>query len=280
MKATLALTMLGLTLSVTTVASTVFAQENTTTVQTGAQGQVVVGGPATTTTQTTTVVAPKGTVVVVNAGDTDHSLVEHKFAVGFLGMSTVPIPGGGVKGGGGMTVEQVPAATIGARYWMNDKLGIDAGLGLGWTGGGSEVQVGAAPTVKTDVATTFAFRLHGGVPYAFSSGKHYTFMAIPELNIGYATRTVAGTPTLADTDQNGFQLDLGARIGTEIQFGFIGIPELSLQASVGLNFQYTRVKATTGGDYTRQSATALLTTVQAPPWAIFTNNISAFYYFP
>src|SRR5262249_11158455 len=101
------------------------------------------------------------------------------------------------------------------------------------------------------------------------------------LNFGYATRSVTNpTPGLADTDQNGLAFDLGGRVGTEIQFGFIGIPELSLQASVGLSLSHQRVKATTGGDYTRDARTSVMTTLQAAPWAIFTNSITALYYFP
>lgn len=82
------------------------------------------------------------------------------------------------------------------------------------------------------------------------------------------------------------RFDLGARIGTEIQFGFIGIPELALQASVGLNFQHSvwhasnPAKGTTKDAAASQTSTEFGTTVQSDPWAIFTNNIAAIYYFP
>jgi len=75
-------------------------------------------------------------------------------------------------------------------------------------------------------------------------------------------------------------------IGGQIQFGFIGVPELALQASVGLNFRHqvwsasqdaaNNVPASSSSD----RASNIGTTVQSDPWALFTNNISAIYYFP
>ncbi|MEO8901037.1 MAG: hypothetical protein ABI488_05160, partial [Polyangiaceae bacterium] len=79
---------------------------------------------------------------------------------------------------------------------------------------------------------------------------------------------------------SGFHLDIGARAGGEVQFGFIGIPELSLQAGVGVALTYDRVKATPGaGDATVQSRTSLGTSLAGNPWDIFTGNIAALYYF-
>ncbi|HEY3667037.1 MAG TPA: hypothetical protein VGL19_13585, partial [Polyangiaceae bacterium] len=72
---------------------------------------------------------------------------------------------------------------------------------------------------------------------------------------------------------------LGARAGTEIQFGFIGIPELSLQAGVGLAFTYDRIKDSAPAGAVVQSRTALGTSVGDNPWNIFTGNIAALYYF-
>ena len=82
---------------------------------------------------------------------------------------------------------------------------------------------------------------------------------------------------------SGFQLDIGARAGAEIHFGFIDIPQLSLQASVGLLFTLQNAKTTVeapGGDTeTTQSATLLRTASFDNPWNIFTSNVAALYYF-
>ena len=94
-------------------------------------------------------------------------------------------------------------------------------------------------TTTTDGPAAVGVAVHGGVPLAFAYGKHYKFLLVPELNIGYARRGEKqnGNPAPPDIVRTGLRVDAGARIGTEIQFGFIGIPELALQASVGLNIR-------------------------------------------
>ena len=112
--------------------------------------------------------------------------------------------------------------------------------------------------------------------------QHHTFQIVPELNLGYGSQTVkapAGSNG-DDTKNSGFRLDIGARAGTEVQFGFIGLPNLALQATVGVYFSYQSITTKTGDNSeTSASATSLSTSVQSAPWAIFTNNISALYYF-
>jgi hypothetical protein len=81
-------------------------------------------------------------------------------------------------------------------------------------------------------------------------------------------------------DLSGIHLDIGARAGGEVQFGFIGIPELSLQAGVGLAFSYDHSKQTQpGGASNSRNTTSFGTSVGNNPWNIFTSNIAALYYF-
>lgn len=247
---------------------------------------------ATVTTQTTT-----QTVTNNNAGadkkddgTTDHSKVIGHFGVGYFGVTAQPI-GTGAAGGVGRGTVQVPV--IGMRYWLTERFGIDAGLGLNMFSSSSAAET-AGREVTVDGPAVLAFALHAGVPLAFATGKHYKFLAIPELNFGYATQTeeaqnvAPGAVAPGDIHRTGLRFDIGARIGTEIQFGFIGIPELALQASVGLNFrrrvwhasQEANAPTTPADISSSQGATDFGTTVQSDPWAIFTNNIAAIYYFP
>ncbi|MBX3229757.1 MAG: hypothetical protein KIT84_05435 [Labilithrix sp.] len=219
-------------------------------------------------------------------GTTDHEKVVGHFGVGYFGVTAQPIGTGAPNAVGRGTV-QVPV--IGARYWLSNRIGIDGGLGLNFFSSSRAVEQNGAETT-TDGPAVIAFALHAGVPIAFAYGKHYKFLAVPEINFGYATQTEeaqnppAGAPVPPDIHRSGLRFDVGARIGTEIQFGFIGIPELALQASVGLNFrrrvwnasQDTTPQPTSSSD----GATDFGTTVQADPWALFTNNIAAIYYFP
>jgi hypothetical protein len=187
----------------------------------------------------------------------------------------------------------VATPIIGARYWFQERMGIDAGLGFGFGSSSASVKVQSVET-SADGPAQNAFALHAGIPIAFAQGKHYTFLVVPEANFAYAWQTVKqqnvapGQVAAGDIHFNGLRLDIGARVGTEIQFGFIGVPELALQASVGLAFQHfnygtsqSASPPTTINDTSSSlSVNKLGTTVQSDPWALFVNNISAIYYFP
>ncbi|MBC7172299.1 MAG: hypothetical protein H5U40_07740, partial [Polyangiaceae bacterium] len=73
----------------------------------------------------------------------------------------------------------------------------------------------------------------------------------------------------------------GARLGSEVHFGFIGIPQLSLQASVGVRarYQWTQEKDTGSDVRLRADDLSVGTTVQNSPWNIFIANVAALYYF-
>jgi hypothetical protein len=221
---------------------------------------------------------------------TDHERVVGKFGVMYFGVSNMPLgDGNGVSNG----VKLVPTPIIGARYWWKKNYGFDVGLGLGMSSEGATVTTDGQDVSKAGPAVT-AFGLHLGVPVALATGKHYKFLVVPEMNFGYATRTakfdvVPNVPTKPDVHYSGLRFDLGARIGSEIQFGFIGIPQLALQASVGLNLRHLTWGASQERDPASgvanavsisSSQTSFGTTVQSDPWALFVNNISAIYYLP
>ncbi len=220
--------------------------------------------------------------VKIDDNTPDHERYIGRFAVGYFGVSQLPIAAAGPNPNGGLAQDNVSAPVIGVRYWLTRMIGIDGGLGLGVSGGTAEL-VNGGTTTSNDHVSKFGFALHGGVPIALAHGKHYTFLAIPELNVGFATGTIK-TPNAPDVDLSGFRLDLGGRVGAEIHFGFIGIPELSLEGTVGLAVHRTAYKAKTtqgNGAALSQSdgTTSFGTNVQSDPWALFVNNISAFYYF-
>ena len=242
-----------------------------------------------TTTETTTAGGAK------DDGVTDHEKVVGHLGVGYLGITQLPIGsagGGAAPGGFGHAKATLDAPVIGVRYWMSDRLGLD--LGLGFTVFSSSTDITPAPggpggTQTVDGPAAFGLAFHGGVPLAFAHAKHYKFLLIPELNVGFTRRgEKQGGPTPPpDINRSGFRLDAGARVGAEIQFGFIGVPELALQATVGLQFRYLNWKSQqdAGGSVPTERAisdkeTSLGTTVQSDPWALFVNNISAIYYFP
>ncbi len=263
------------------LAQTVCAQDG----QTGASGGVTTSTPpvmtstANTTAPVTVVAAPA--TPKIDDHTPDHDRFVGRFAVGYLGLNDIPLGNATVAGGAALnlTEQRVIAPTVGVRYWVNKMIGVDAGIGFGIAGGSSESVVGGTSTT-VDSPSSFGMALHGGVPLAFSHGRHYSFMLIPEMNIGFSSGTIKGNaPGVPDIDLSGFRLDAGGRVGAELHFGFIGVPELSLQASVGLFFRREAYKAKRDNSSASVGRTTFGTTVEADPWALFTKSISAFYYF-
>jgi hypothetical protein len=211
-------------------------------------------------------------------GGSDHDAVVGHLAVGFLGRASIPY--------GLATNPELPVPVIGVRYWLDPMLGLDLGAGLYL--GGTSTDVKTTPpgnTVSASGPKPAAFVIHAGVPLALASARHFTFEIIPEANFGYASVTGDAASNAAGiTKQTGMHLDLGARAGGEIHFGFMGIPQLSLVGSVGLRFDYDKLgqDAAAAAGATRNQSTsvwALRTSVYDSPWNIFISNVSAFYYF-
>jgi hypothetical protein len=210
--------------------------------------------PASTPAPASATVAPRTAPPPTLTGDTDHDGVVGHFGATLFPTQAIPFPVAGVA---------VNAPVIGVRYWLMPNLGIDGGIGLGWNTGS-----GPAP---------FAMAFHGGVPFALASSKHFTFLVIPEVNLAFAHENIP-VPLMANNTADGFLFDMGARVGAEIQFGFIGIPQLSLQGSFGLLFTHAETNTNTAGAMVNFHANNLTTTVGSTPWAIFTNAVSATYY--
>jgi len=200
----------------------------------------------------------------VAANGSDHDLWVGHFGVGWYGL--LPI-----RAGSGAT-DVVNTPLVGARYWLSPTLGIDGALGVGISSSSA-----TAGGVTADGPSRTAFALHGGVPIVLGGSRHFSFQVTPELDIGFATGK-GGAP--GNPDLSGFLLQLGARAGAEIYFGFIGIPALALDASVGLQLTSSSGKTTPpGGTAVSSSNFFLGTTVGNNPWQIFTSNVAARYYF-
>ncbi len=205
---------------------------------------------------------------------TDHAAVVGHLAVGYMGVQDVTM-----AATSGTSTVTLKAPVVGVRYWLNDKIGLDAGLGLAVKGGSKTTTV-VNTANTTDEPGAFAFVFHAGLPYVLTAKKHYSFQVIPELNVGFASQTEASTTT-SDLDKkySGLRLDIGARAGAEIQFGFIGVPNLALQGSVGAFFKYAHTGYSTKDLAINTSSTSIGTSVGDKPWDIFTGNVSALYYF-
>jgi hypothetical protein len=179
----------------------------------------------------------------------------------------------GTAGGGEASVE---APVIGLRYWLSSGMGIDAGLGFATGGATTTTEVGGMET-EIEAPEPLVMILHGGLPIALKASQHFVFQVVPELNFGFASNTVE--VGMDDAKLSGLHFDIGARAGAEIHFGFIDIPELALQAGVGLRLAWDRTKVDVDGDTTTTSRMRFATAVGDNPWNILTANVAALYYF-
>jgi hypothetical protein len=205
-------------------------------------------------------------------GESDHDQMIGRIAIGYMGAYQIPFPGA--------TVE---APAIGIRYWLDQMIGLDLGLGFSNTGGSRTENI-PPNSVTTDQAAITGVLIHAGVPLSLASEGHFSFQIVPELNIGFATQTEDIPGGGGTIDRTGLGLGIGARAGGEIHFGFIGVPQLSLQAGVGVLFTLEQDKVTNKpnqGNETsiENTSTHFRTTVDNNPWNIFISNVAALYYF-
>jgi flagellar motor protein MotB len=215
-------------------------------------------------------------------GDDHMDVAVGHLGVGFLGLATVPV---GATFAGLAEPVAVSAPTIGVRYWLSEMIGLDVGVGFGFVQNSAELD-SPDVLVSGNTSQTFALAIHGGLPIALFHAKHYKFNIIPELNLGYGTGTLFGATPNDDIELTGFSLEIGARAAAEIHFGFIGVPELALQAGVGLSLMFSsRNSEHTFGDprgstINSESSLDLGTRYNFDePWDIFIGSLTALYYF-
>lgn len=209
------------------------------------------------------------------ANQTDHERVIRAYGVGVLGSVRLDNLG----------ANSVTAPMLGLRYWMNEGMGLEFGVGVAHHSGTFSNDIAGQSNV--DDPTIWGLAGHAGVPLALFHDKHFTFLVMPEANFGFSTwREADDKNTVGDSGESGraWLAEVGARAGAEIHFGFIGLPMLSLTGSVGAHVTYRDSlykSVDAAGNETKQGQYTLDVTTanHNDPWALFTNSISALYYF-
>jgi hypothetical protein len=205
----------------------------------------------------------------IDRAATDLNPQLRRWAIGYAGISQVPVIGGTFNGGNNV---DVTAPAVGIRYWASQTVGVDFAFGITWAGGSME-----AGPVSTDKNSITGFVFQGGVPIALATHRHVAFEVIPMLAIAHGSMTIGSGASAMDF--SGTRIDVGARAGFEVFFGFIGIPQLALNATIGLEFESKEYKLDSGGLSQSDTTLTFATTVQNNPWDIFAGNIAARYYF-
>jgi len=188
-----------------------------------------------------------------------------RIAIGYGGISQVPA---------GLSPADLTVPSLALRYWLSPKLGLDLGLGLSWAGGSTE-----SGGISTDKDSIWGVVLQAGLPIALSTHRHVSFQVIPFLAFGHGQTSSSNGGTTTTADLKGNRVDIGVRAGFELFFGFIGIPELALSATVGAEFRMIRNTTDQNGSSFTDTSLGFTTTVQNNPWDIFAGNVAARYYF-
>jgi hypothetical protein len=208
----------------------------------------------------------------------DFDVEARRFAIGYSGLSQVPLGLEANPNTGQVQATDLTVPALGLRYWMNPTMGLDVAVGLWWTGGSTE-----SAGNKTDKDGEFGVLIQGGLPLALATYRHVSFQVVPYAAFAHGQTkltqpTFPGGP-INNADISGTRVEVGARTGFELFFGFMGVPELALSATVGLRFEYRKYSATSGGLTDSDTTMGFSTTVQNNPWDIFTGNVAARYYF-
>jgi hypothetical protein len=164
--------------------------------------------------------------------------------------------------------------SVGLRYWFSGDgpgparaWGIDVGLAFAHRRASLE-QAG----VEQDSSST-AIGFHAGLPLVLAQLPHANFEVVPEVDLVF----LGGDE--GNADLSGVALAAGARAGFELFFGFIGVPDLSLEASVGLGLSHVSTTLERGSVETTRSTTFLGLRKLDDPWDIFRSSVAARYYF-
>jgi len=177
----------------------------------------------------------------------------------------------------------VSVYTLGLRHWMGGAAGpfrawgVDVGFGL-VLGRGKTTAPVAGVVTTTDLPSATGFGFHGGVPLAVRHGKHVALVLVPEANLIFASSTVP-QPNNTKTEWSGWAIKAGARGGLEIYFGFIGIPQLSMEATVSAAFSYSKQTSKTGPVENSSTSWRFTTARENEPWSMFGGSVAAIYYF-
>ena len=195
--------------------------------------------------------------------------------VGYLGLAGMnplfAVLGGGLGSLGSLRVS-VPI--LGVRWWFRDsQLGLDLGAGAMVTGG-------------TDTSGSFAntpslqLVAHAGLPIAVASTQYVIVLLAPELRAGYSTLLNDATFSLT-----GSFLELALRGAVELFFGFIGVPELSIEAAIRVGFIREAqglsnfAPLAPGGNMLTSETYRFSTSLSGDPGSIVASTLSLKYYF-
>jgi hypothetical protein len=207
-----------------------------------------------------------------------------RWGLGYFGQMDVPIGWTGARAEG----SSVPLQMVGARTWLG-RVRLDLAIGVNLQHGSNDVD-----GTTTSQPSLYAWGARVAAPIALYSAQNFTVYLGPEIAYGRATETtpavaenpVTGAPAKPEVDHSGHRFAIGARGGAEVHFGFMGLPRLALDATLGLSLDLTAgysdgiaTKSYLPNGSASYSHVALQSFTSHQPWNIFITNVAAVYYF-
>lgn len=234
-----------------------------------------------------------------SSGDSDHASHVGALGLGFMGARFVPSAVGGEapavvlteEGDAVVTIESddVTVPLFGLRYWMSSRFGVELGFGFNVAGGSIRREIpnpdpSRTHTVEFATPSTTAVAGHLGIPVSVYSTGHLNVLLLPEVDLGYASSAVESYELSTagewlDLRLSGFLFGAGARLGAELGFGFIDLPQVTLQLSWGLRIEYLRSTGRIGDASMTIANTQVGTSWYDDPWRLLAGNVGAYYYF-
>lgn len=178
---------------------------------------------------------------------------------------------------------------FGVRYWFTRRIGLDVGAGIAFESGSFARRIPNPDPTKDrteDGASARSLLLASRValPISLHAGRHYNLMVIPDVTLGVSRASLPAFQKSTSGEDLDLQLTAvgigaGARVGAEVSFGFVGVPELSVQAAWGVQLEAMKRTGRIGAAEATLSDLALGSSTGGGAWRWLTGGFSVFYGF-
>jgi hypothetical protein len=219
--------------------------------------------------------------------------LRNSVGIGFFGASLIDEPFVGISPqfGTAFVQQALSVPLIGARWWTPLSAGPLKRVGVELAGGvasvsGSRAMLNGNLQLGNDTDVHLGWGLHLGVPLAIASTEHTVVFLSPEYRFTSNTVTPAGSVPLNPGQHPGLVAgaianDLSLRAGLEVFFGFLGLPNLSIEGSVRLGVRWLETTSLPNGQLgpaVVDDSTKVNSSLSNNVFDLFTGSVAAKFY--
>lgn len=176
---------------------------------------------------------------------------------------------------------------IGARYWtplggtVLRRVGVEVAGGM-WLSSGSTETAAGTTTATQKNPTIRTFGLHVAVPVALISTPHFIGHLSPEFRYLVLERDTSGMAPLVTSgpqrSSGASAVHLAVRAAAEVFFGFVKIPNLSLELSLRFGVRLNEIRSTDQGSLTLMSSLLITSPFPSDIVSLITSMLALKYY--